>query len=93
MNDLVWFLLVGGVVFLSFLLLGMRARLRRVERKLTLLLRFMQVDLSQPISLSPAVQELARSGKKIEAIKAHRKETGVGLAEAKEAVEGFLSKT
>jgi hypothetical protein len=41
--------------------------------------------------LSERVKELARDpGRKIEAIKAYREETGAGLAEAKEAVEAYL---
>ena len=45
----------------------------------------------QPASLSasedPQVLELIQTGQKIEAIKRYRELTGVGLAEAKDAVE------
>lgn len=37
--------------------------------------------------LSPEVHELAQQGKLIQAIKLHREQTGLGLAEAKAAVE------
>jgi len=38
----------------------------------------------------PDVQELVRRGKKIEAIKLYREQTGAGLAAAKEAVERMV---
>jgi ribosomal protein L7/L12 len=37
--------------------------------------------------MSPEVLELARSGRKIQAIKVYRELTGVGLAEAKDVVD------
>lgn len=40
--------------------------------------------------ISKAVQDLARSGKKIEAIKQLRVETGLGLREAKERVDALM---
>lgn len=47
--------------------------------------------LSSGSTLSPEVQELARHpDRKIAAIKLYREQTGVGLAEAKEAVEAFM---
>ena len=39
--------------------------------------------------LSPAVQELIRAGNTIQAVQQHRLDAGVGLAEAKAAVEAF----
>jgi hypothetical protein len=39
--------------------------------------------------LPPGVAELLAEGRKIEAIKLYRERTGVGLAEAKAAVEGY----
>lgn len=47
--------------------------------------------LSSHRDLTPEVQELARADKKISAIVLHQKQTGVSLAEAKEAVEAFMS--
>ncbi len=38
-------------------------------------------------ALSPEVRELALQGRKIEAIKLHREQTGLGLKESKDAVE------
>jgi ribosomal protein L7/L12 len=42
-----------------------------------------------PASEDPRVLELVRQKKKIQAIKLYRELTGVGLAEAKDAVEGL----
>jgi ribosomal protein L7/L12 len=39
--------------------------------------------------LSPAVQELIRAGNTIQAVQQHRLDAGVGLAEAKAAVDSF----
>ena len=43
--------------------------------------------ITEGSSLSPRVGALLASGRKIEAIKVYREETGVGLEEAKKAVE------
>jgi ribosomal protein L7/L12 len=45
--------------------------------------------LSTPGQPSPAVMAFLQAGKKIEAIKQYRIETGEGLKEAKDAVEAF----
>jgi ribosomal protein L7/L12 len=42
--------------------------------------------------LSDRVKDIARDpSRKIEAIQAHREETGAGLAEAKDAVESYIN--
>ncbi len=65
-----------------------RLALRRVERKVDALLKHQGVEL--PCPLSPEVQKLARdSGQKIAAIRLHREQTGLSLAEAKAEVEAF----
>ena len=71
---------------------SMTARLRGIERKLNALLLHHGVDPKQSgFPLSDRVKELAADpNRKIAAIKAYREETGAGLAEAKEAVEGFM---
>jgi len=43
--------------------------------------------VDQSATVSPEVEELARQGKKIEAIKLLRAQAGIGLKEAKERVE------
>jgi ribosomal protein L7/L12 len=76
---------VAAVV--AFQVAAAQARLTRVERKLDRLLAKLGVDPHPP--LSDRVKELAGEGRKIEAIKLYRDETGAGLAEAKAAVESF----
>jgi hypothetical protein len=69
-------------------------RIRGVERKLNALLRHHGVDPTLGLPLSDRVKEIATDpSRKIEAIKVYRDETGVGLAEAKEAVEMFMNST
>lgn len=60
-------------------------RLRETDRKLDLLLA--HHGIADPHPELDAVDELVRSGKKVEAIKRYRQLTGAGLVEAKEAVE------
>lgn len=62
-----------------------QARLACIESNLDRLLQ--HFGLEPPSTLSPAVRDLLRQGKKINAIKAYREETGAGLREAKDAVE------
>jgi ribosomal protein L7/L12 len=65
--------------------------LRRIERKLDALLKHQGVSQPPPASLSAEAQLIARDpSRKIEAIKLHREQTGVGLAEAKADVESFM---
>ncbi len=64
--------------------------LRRLERKLDALLKHQGVPL--PPIVSEEVQRIARDpARKIEAIRLHREQTGLGLAEAKADVEEFLA--
>ncbi|MBB5894639.1 ribosomal protein L7/L12 [Kutzneria kofuensis] len=66
-------------------------RLDRLERKLDVLMQ--HLDVPQPglagpdLAVDQDVVALARAGRKIEAIKRYRELTGVGLKEAKDAVE------
>lgn len=63
------------------------SRLRVIEKKLDLILQ----NLGIPFEDAPLeeVAELARTGKKIEAIKRYRELTGAGLKEAKDAVDAI----
>lgn len=66
-----------------------RDRLQRVEQKLDLILTHLGIDYVPPPK--SAWQELADDpGHKIAAIKAYREQYGVGLAEAKKAVEDYI---
>jgi ribosomal protein L7/L12 len=66
-----------------------RDKLQRVEQKLDLILAHLGIDYVPPSKAS--WQELADDPKqKINAIRAYREEHGVGLAEAKKAVEDYI---
>jgi ribosomal protein L7/L12 len=67
-------------------------RLRRIERKLDRILSQLGIapDDESVTGLSDAVRRLADAGKKVEAIKAYRDETGAGLREAKEIIDGYM---
>lgn len=69
----------------------MARRIGRVSDKLDLLLAQAGVRLDTPdVPRLAEIRELARSGKKIHAIKLYRSVTGAGLAEAKDAVEQLV---
>ena len=65
--------------------------LRRIERKLDALMKHQGVTLPPQASMSEEVQQMARDpAQKIAAIKLHREQTNLGLAEAKSDVEDFI---
>ena len=68
--------ILAGATFIS------RTQAKRLAR-----LRALGIDQMMP---SERVKQLADGGKKIEAIKAHREETGAWLDEAKEIVEKYI---
>jgi ribosomal protein L7/L12 len=74
---------------------GGEARLARLERKLDAILRHLNVAYVDPGSaegLSEEVKALANDpAQKIQAIKLHREQTGLGLREAKDAIEAYVS--
>jgi ribosomal protein L7/L12 len=68
----------------------LRSRVNELEDKLKLLYRHLNITYADPGAdpmLTPQIQDALRRGNKIEAIKIYRELTGVGLAEAKEAIE------
>src|SRR5947209_19895379 len=71
------------------------ARLRRLEAKVDLILAHLGLEyqeISTPGGVSADVKALADNpSNKIAAIKLHREQTGVGLAEAKAAVEAYTA--
>jgi ribosomal protein L7/L12 len=70
-------------------LAALRIRVADLERKLDYVMRRLNVpdpDTPQASVLAEAEQWL-RQGKKIEAVKAYRERTGVGLKEAKDVVD------
>ena len=65
------------------------SRIIKLEQKVSLILRQLGID-EEAVSDAPPDDEIARlliKGNLIEAIKVYRQRTGVGLAEAKTAVE------
>jgi ribosomal protein L7/L12 len=73
----------------------LKSRINELEDRLNFLYRKLNLEYAEPNSdpiLSPQIQEALRRGNKIEAIKIYRELTGVGLAEAKQAVENLESR-
>jgi ribosomal protein L7/L12 len=73
----------------------LKSRINELEDRLNFLYRRLNIEYADPNSdplFSPQMQEALRRGNKIEAIKIYRELTGVGLAEAKQAVERFESR-
>ena len=71
-------------------ILLLKSRINELEDRLKFLYRRLNIEYVDPNSdpaLSPQVQDALRRGNKIEAIKIYRELTGVGLAEAKQAIE------
>lgn len=71
--------------------LQLRTRINELEDRLKYLYRHLGMaydsdPTASPIN-NPQIQEALRRGNKIEAIKLYRELTGVGLAEAKQAIE------
>jgi ribosomal protein L7/L12 len=68
----------------------LRSRVNELEDRLKFLYRRFNIDYADPNAdpaLSPQIQEALRRGNKIEAVKLYRELTGVGLAEAKQAID------
>ena len=79
----------GGAAATVYLRPADRSRLERVEHKLDLIMTHLGLDYSPPPKAG--WQEIAADpSRKIEAIKAYREQHGVGLAEAKAAVEAYI---
>jgi len=69
-------------------------RLHRLEMQVAYVYRHLGLDPADAVpsgagELDLDVVQLINSGKKIHAIKLHRERTGLGLAEAKDAVDEF----
>lgn len=71
-------------------ILALKSRINELEDRLKFIYRRLNLEYADPSSdpvLSPQIQEALRRGNKIEAIKIYREITGVGLAEAKQAID------
>jgi hypothetical protein len=88
-------LFAGGSAAYSLFKASDAARLRRVEAKVDLFLKHLGLEYTGPETaggLSAEVKALAEDpSKKIAAIKVHREQTGLGLKEAKDAVEAYIA--
>ncbi len=71
-------------------IIALKARIAELEDRLKFIYRHLNIEFldnnSDPIS-SPQIQAALREGNKIAAIKIYREMTGVGLAEAKQAID------
>lgn len=76
----------------------LKQRLAKLERQMAFVLRNSGLEypleqLGEPGSwVSPEIVDLVRQGKKIQAIKLFRQETGAGLKDAKEFIESLEEK-
>jgi ribosomal protein L7/L12 len=73
----------------------LRSRVNELEERLKFLYERLNLDYMDPNSdpiRSPKIQEALQRGNKIEAIKIYRELTGLGLAEAKQAVDHLESR-
>ena len=71
---------------------GVTRRIRRLEAQVALLSEKLGVpfeEIGAGSGIPQEVVDLAQSGNKIQAIKRYRELTGVGLAEAKDVVDGI----
>jgi ribosomal protein L7/L12 len=71
-------------------ILLLKSRINELEDRLNFLYGKLGIEYADPNSdpiRSPQIQEALRRGNKIEAIKLYRELTGVGLAEAKDAID------
>lgn len=71
------------------------SRLRRVEAKLDLILKHLNLKYDDDLAwndLAQEVRELVDRGRTIEAIKRHRELTGVGLADAKAVIDRYTGR-
>jgi ribosomal protein L7/L12 len=81
------FLILTGIAMKVFSMESRTAASWRIEAKLDLLMKHAGIEYEPFNALSAEVQDALQRGQKIEAIKLYRQATGVGLKEAKDAVE------
>jgi large subunit ribosomal protein L7/L12 len=71
-------------------LIALRARVAELEDRLQYLYKRLNIEyMAEPSLVDPRITEMLKKGNKIEAIKIYREIHNVGLAEAKNAVEGI----
>jgi ribosomal protein L7/L12 len=88
---LLWFVLMGSLTLIINSVDKGKSmterRLTRLERKVDAIMR--HLDVEEPRPDLAEVRTLLDQGKKIQAIKVYRQMTGIGLKEAKMAVEAI----
>jgi hypothetical protein len=84
----IWLVLILGLFLMAqYLSTTTNGSSKRLERKVDLILKHLGLDPYQDVN--PQVIELLKSGQKIQAIKLYREQTGAGLKDAKDYVEGL----
>ncbi len=68
----------------------LQRKIDRLAAKLDLLLRASGIDPNPPVIFSERVRKAAAAGRKIEAIKFYREDLGLGLGEAKDAIDKMM---
>ncbi|MBS0264819.1 MAG: ribosomal protein L7/L12 [Planctomycetes bacterium] len=89
-DDAVFWLSLGTLIVVLFSLARRctpPSNNSRIERKLDLILDHLGINPHQDVDQK--ILDCLQSGQKIEAIKLYREQTGVGLKEAKDYVEGL----
>ena len=74
-------------------ILALRSRITELEARLEYIYKHLRIEYSDnPDAVDQRVIDMLKSGNKIEAIKIYREIHNVGLAEAKQVVEGIESR-
>ena len=72
--------------------IALHARVAELEDRLEYLYKRLNIEyVANPSAIDPRIVEYLKKGNKIEAIKIYREIHNVGLAEAKQAVEGVAA--
>jgi len=89
MDATFWLVAVLGLLwFLSNLSsLSNRGTITRLERKIDLILKHLNIDPDRDVN--PQIAELLKAGQKIQAMKLYRLHSGAGLKEAKDYIESL----
>ena len=88
MDGTFWLVLIFGLLLMAhFLSPKATGSNSRLERKVDLILKHLEIDPNQGVD--EKIMELMKAGQKIKAIKLYREQTGVGLKEAADYVESL----
>ena len=88
--DVNTYLIAAVAALLVFMAAALRADNSRIERKLNAVLSHLEIQTpGTDDDFLQQLQEMVSQGHKIEAIKLYRKRTGVGLKEAKDAIDSL----